>query len=255
MRGRSLFKWVSRLLQPAEPKKEGFLPDTPPPSYEEEFLPGTPPPSYEEACSGLPGASSRPRAVAGAPRPQNPRFLKIVDEAVAQADDELRRLKQLDDSLDIVDISSRIRQLCDSAACRVIAHRRRLPNANLAERRQETITEIARLFESVFESVDWNSQDGIGVVRVATCAFKRTTCRILDDIEHRNYQAHNLVLVRYRNYWQARAGLHVMLAAVFRTAGSLVERLAGDEVVARSFVVVADSDANFAVGCIAVANL
>ncbi|KAK7926946.1 hypothetical protein PG985_003944 [Apiospora marii] len=240
MRGRSLLKWASGLLQPAEKKKEGLLPDTPPPSY-------------EEACFGLHGAS---QAVSGAPRPRHPRYLKIINGAMAQADCALERLKQSDDSIDIVDISSRIRQLCDFAAGRVTEHCQRLPNTNIMEeRRHETISEISRLIRSVFATVDWELQDGISVVRIATTAFERTVCQILLDLERPNRQAHHIVLVNYRNYSQARVGLHVMLAGVLQTAGRMVERLDGYEAVAQSFLAVADFNINFAARCATVANL
>lgn len=128
--------------------------------------------------------------MAGAPRPQNTRIHNIVNEAIAQADYKLERLRQLDDSIDIIYISSRICQLCDFAACRVAEDCQRHPNAhnaNLEERRQNTQRVIEMLFTLVFATVDWKRQGGASVACITTSAFRETAHQVLVAEEHPNY--------------------------------------------------------------------
>ncbi|KAK8137022.1 hypothetical protein PG984_004962 [Apiospora sp. TS-2023a] len=248
MQGRSVFKWLCKLLQPTEIKKEerSGAPASHPVAEsplailtgtETNLLPDRPPPSYEDASYGSNGASNT-RAVAGAPRPQDTRILRILNETMAQVDYKLERLKQLEDSIDIVYISSRIRQLCDFATCRVAedCQRHRNRNCNLEERRATTKTEVERLFMWVFTKVDWKRQDGISVVRITTCAFRETAQQVMVGNEH-------------RNYWQACAGYNLMLSVVFRTAGLLIEVRAADKDLARTFVAIAERGDKAAKSC------
>ncbi|KAK7953238.1 hypothetical protein PG988_013932 [Apiospora saccharicola] len=147
---------------------------------------------------------------------------------MAQANYKLERLQQLDDSIDIVYISSRIRQLCDFAAGRVAedCQRRRNRNGNLEARRETTKSEIERLFWWVFTKVDWKRQDGISVVRIAAGAFRDTGDQVLVGNEH-------------RNYWQARAGLYFMVSVIYRAAGLVIELKVADKNLAQTFVAVA----------------
>ncbi|KAK8046069.1 hypothetical protein PG996_014133 [Apiospora saccharicola] len=219
------------------------LPATPPDILtgpETDLLPETPPPSYEDVSFGPNGASNT-GAVAGTPRSQDTRILRILNETIAQADYKLERLKQLDDSIDIVYISSRIRQLCHFIACRVAedCQRHRKQNGNLKERRETTDSEIRRLFWWIVTKVNWKRQDGISVVRLATTASRETGLQILVGNEH-------------RNYWQARAGYNLMASTVFRTAGQVIELKAGDKDLAQTFVAVAERGHKAAKSCVGV---
>ncbi|KAK7948753.1 uncharacterized protein PG986_009639 [Apiospora aurea] len=201
MQGRSLSKWLPKLLQrtPIKKKAAGGLPDTPPPSY-------------KDACFGPNGASIG--AVAGAQRPQNTRIARIVNEAIAQAECKLERLKQVDNSIDIVYISSCIRQLCDFVTFCVDegCHCRR--KAKSKEVRQKNQREAEKLFNLVFATVDWTQQGRKKVVGIVTCAFRETAKQVLDGNEH------------LKGYWHAHAGFYLMVSGIFKTAGIILEHRA-----------------------------
>ncbi|KAK8039692.1 hypothetical protein PG993_008103 [Apiospora rasikravindrae] len=253
MQRQSPLKRLSKLLQRTILKKEErsdapashapaentpaaeVLPAKPPaiPKGPEADFPDTPLPSYEDACSGPNGASASVRAVAVAQRPENTRIRKVVDQAMAQVDHKLLYHKQMDSSLDSVYISSRIRQLCDFAACRIDEEYQLHPKANLTERRQKTQREIERLFNLVFTTVDWKRQSAIRVVGVATNAFNVTALQAVGEKEQ-------------LNYWHARAGAHLMVSLVCRTAALMLERLAARKDYARDFAKAADSNAKAA---------
>ncbi|KAK8094008.1 hypothetical protein PG997_000693 [Apiospora hydei] len=266
MQGRSLSKWLPKLLQSTPIKKEerSDAPSSHHPLAESTHaaealstkakrpailqdpetaggLPDTPPPSYEDACSGPNGASIG--AVAGAQRPQNTRIARIVNEVIAQAECKLERLKQVDNSIDIVYISSRIRQLCDFATCCVDEGCQRRRKAKSKEVRQKNQREAEKLFNLVFATVDWTRQGGKKVVGIATCAFRETANQVLAGNEH------------LKGYWHVRAGFYLMKSGIFKTAGIILEYRAADKDLTQAFAHVTDTSAHAAKCCTAVANL
>ena len=243
MQGRSFLKLLPKRLQRTIINKEGRS-DTPGshPLADNTCaadLPDTLPPSYEEACLGFSGVSIG--AAAATKRPQDARVLRIINEVISRVNRKLEDVKQLDDSIDVLCISSRIRQLCDFAACRIAADCQRHPYACFVVRRRKTQREVERLFRLVSEMVDWERQDGTRVVCITTCAFRETVSLVLGEEEH-------------PTYWQACAGACRMKSVVYRTAGQILECLVEEKERVRFFAEAAGSDAKAAKDSLTIAR-
>lgn len=255
MQGRSLLKWLRKLLRRratinkeernnspvSHPLAENscateVIPAKPSAILKgpEADLPNVPPPSYEDVSSSPKGADTGPiEAPAAIQRPQDVEIPQIVNETMARVDFRLAVVKLMDKNIDINHISSSIRQLCEFGACRTAEGGQRHLTAYSEDLRQETLLEVERLFRLVFVRVDWKQQGGAMVVSIVTSNFRETCRRVLDGYNH-------------PKYWQASASVWSMNTIVYRTAGLVFDLLVEDKVLAHAYAVAAESTAKAA---------